>query len=227
MFWEDESSTASRAVDRVIDLSFALEGREIPVDHAWPLAQALMDILPWLADEPQASIHNIHVAGSQNGWERPEQNLYLSRRTKLQLRIPATRLADAQALSGQTIKLGAHSLKIGSSKPKSLNSLDTLFARQLVSEASESEHEFLTQIVQELKTLGIPVKKALCGKLMSLQTAEGPLECRSLLLADLDAKSSLLLQEQGLGQHRLLGCGIFIPHKGIQPIQMHQDDSQA
>lgn len=227
MFWEEEPSRPTKGIDRVLDLHFALEGREIPVDHAWLLAEALLQALPWLADEPLASIHSIHVAGSQNGWERPEETLYLSRRTKLHLRIPRTRLDDAQTLCGQQIQLGEHHLKIGTARPKSLNSLGTLFARQLVCAPEQSEHEFLSQIVTELRVLGVPVKKALCGKLTQLQTAKAPLQCRSLLLADLDANASVLLQEQGLGQHRLLGCGIFIPHKDINPIQLHQDDSQS
>lgn len=227
MFWEEEPSRPAKAEERVLDLHFALEGREIPVDHAWLLAQALLEVLPWLADEPLASIHSIHVAGSQNGWERPEERLYLSRRTKLQLRVPKARLNDAQALCGRSIRLGEHQLKIGAAKAKPLNNLGTLFARHLVCEPEQSEHDFLGQIVAELHSLGVPVKKALCGKLMSLQASENRLQCRSLLLADLDARASLLLQEEGLGQHRLLGCGIFIPHKDINPIQMHQDDDKS
>ncbi|WP_277949434.1 hypothetical protein [Chromatium okenii] len=27
--------------------------------------------LPWLATESQIGLHTIHVAGSQNGWQRP------------------------------------------------------------------------------------------------------------------------------------------------------------
>lgn len=227
MFWEDESSQIAKPAEKVVDLLFNLEGREIPVDHAWPLAQALLEALPWLADEPLASIHTIHVAGSQNGWERPEHSLYLSRRTKLQLRIPKSRLEDAQRLCGKRIRLGGHDLGIGAAKPKSLNTLGTLFARQLVCKSGQSEHEFLSQTVQSLKDLGIPVRKALCGRLGQLRTADATLECRSLLLADLDSKSSLLIQEQGLGCHRLLGCGIFIPHKDIDPIQVHKDDANA
>lgn len=227
MFWEEKPDRPARPADRVIELTFALEGRQIPVDHAWLLSQALIQALPWLQDEPLAAIHNIHVAGSQNGWERPTDTLYLSRRTKLQLRIPKTRIEDAQKLCGQSIELDNHSLRIGAAKTKPLNALSTLFARHLVSSPGQSEHDFLMDTARALQAMDIPVRKALCGKLVQQQMAEGTLECRSLLLAELDAKNSLLLQEQGLGQHRLLGCGIFMPHKDIDPIQTHRDDASS
>jgi hypothetical protein len=29
---------------------------------------------------------------------------------------------------------------------------------------------------------------------------------------------SVTLQEQGIGEHRLLGCGLFLPQKGIESV---------
>ncbi|MBV5275414.1 MAG: type I-MYXAN CRISPR-associated protein Cas6/Cmx6, partial [Lamprocystis purpurea] len=46
----------------------------------------------------------------------------------------------------------------------------------------------------------------------------GAITTRSLLLAGLKPDESLRLQQQGLGLHRLMGCGIFIPHKGIDAV---------
>jgi CRISPR/Cas system CSM-associated protein Csm4 (group 5 of RAMP superfamily) len=42
------------------------------------------------------------------------------------------------------------------------------------------------------------------------------------MLADLKPEESLRLQQQGLGPHRLMGCGIFIPHKGIDAVHKPQ-----
>jgi hypothetical protein len=39
------------------------------------------------------------------------------------------------------------------------------------------------------------------------------------MVADLKKDESVLLQEKGLGDHRLLGCGLFIPQKGIETIE--------
>ena len=32
------------------------------------------------------------------------------------------------------------------------------------------------------------------------------------------------LQQHGLGPHRAMGCGIFIPHKGIDAVKQAEDD---
>ncbi|MDE0301598.1 MAG: type I-MYXAN CRISPR-associated protein Cas6/Cmx6, partial [Gammaproteobacteria bacterium] len=34
----------------------------------------------------------------------------------------------------------------------------------------------------------------------------------------LDPEQSVNLQRQGLGPERLLGCGLFLPHKSIAPV---------
>jgi CRISPR/Cas system CSM-associated protein Csm4 (group 5 of RAMP superfamily) len=38
------------------------------------------------------------------------------------------------------------------------------------------------------------------------------------MLADLELEESLKLQEAGLGPGRKLGCGLFLPQKGIKPV---------
>jgi CRISPR/Cas system CSM-associated protein Csm4 (group 5 of RAMP superfamily) len=39
------------------------------------------------------------------------------------------------------------------------------------------------------------------------------------MLASLTPDESLRLQQHGLGPHRTMGCGIFIPHKGIDAVK--------
>ncbi len=93
-------------MDEVVDAVFAIECRSLPVDHAWALSQAIQAALPWFADEPQAGLHTVHGAASGAGWKRPEGEdalLQLSHRTRLVLRLPESRLADAAALTGQTL----------------------------------------------------------------------------------------------------------------------------
>ena len=38
------------------------------------------------------------------------------------------------------------------------------------------------------------------------------------MLHDLKLEQSALLQQVGLGEHRKLGCGIFVPHKSIAAV---------
>jgi hypothetical protein len=38
------------------------------------------------------------------------------------------------------------------------------------------------------------------------------------MVADLRKAESVKLQEQGIGNHRLLGCGLFVPQKSIDSV---------
>lgn len=119
MYWEEETSEESFSIpEEVIDLQFKVICSSLPVDHAWPLVQAIDKVLPWFS-ETQAGLHIIHCAESGNGWERPEQGdalLQLSKRTPLTLRLPAERAEDALALIGQTLDIAGHSMQILSAK---------------------------------------------------------------------------------------------------------------
>ncbi|MBK1694106.1 type I-MYXAN CRISPR-associated protein Cas6/Cmx6 [Chromatium weissei] len=229
MFWhEDKNPDEVQIPDDIVDLLFAIDCKSIPVDHAYLLSTALQLALPWLATEPQIALHTIHVAGSQNGWQRPthgsDSELLLSRRTKLIIRTSKLRVADLlQQLPGVTLDLAGHALTIGAGKVRLLTKEPTLFARYVVTGDitvdNADEQEFLAAAARELATLGIPIRKALCGKATALATPNGVLQTRSLLLAALTAEESIRLQQHGLGAHRLLGCGIFIPHKGIDSVK--------
>ncbi|MEO5343918.1 MAG: type I-MYXAN CRISPR-associated protein Cas6/Cmx6, partial [Gammaproteobacteria bacterium SHHR-1] len=214
--------------DEVVDLSFRIQCRQLPVDHIHALSQALTSALPWLLEEPRAAIHPIHAAGSQNGWNRPRHSpdelLQLSKRTRLRLRLPQHRLQAAEALSGQTLEVAGHPLTLGQTQIKPLAKLDCLFARHLVCAQDLSEADFLQGVADELKAMDIGIRKALSGKSVHIHTPQGGLHTRSLLLASLPLEESLRLQQRGLGQHRLLGCGIFIPHKGIEAVGKSTDD---
>jgi len=228
MFWqEDTEQPEAAAANAVVDVLFALRCRALPVDHAHALSRALLERAPWLDDEPLAGVHTIHVAGSQNGWERPthggDQQLLLSRRTKLSIRVPAERVGDlTHALEGCTLDIAGSTLAIGQAKQRPLSRDGTLFARYVAlpeGAAGGDEDSFLTWAAAELAGLDIKVRKALCGKTTPIATPDGPLATRSLMLASLTPDESIRLQQHGLGPHRSMGCGIFIPHKGIDPVK--------
>jgi len=143
----------------------------------------------------------------------------LSRRTKLSIRIPRERIEALQeALYGIELDIGGCPMIIGKSKIRPLSSEPTVFSRQVVSD-DDDEDRFLEWAAGELTAMGIRVRKALCGKTQSLNTPEGPIRTRSLMLADLSVQESVRLQQQGLGPLRMLGCGIFIPHKEISTVR--------
>lgn len=222
MYWQENPPVSGRGATRaMIDVAYGIECRTLPVDHAWPLSRAVTDALPWLKDDPRAGVHTIHVAESGNGWMRPgnpDDLLQISRRTKLVLRLPVERLGDARALTGRALDVAGHPLTVGEASERPLSDQTTIFARYIVAGEAESEEGFLKVMHTALRAMGITPKKMLCGIEHRLRTPDGPLRTRSLMLAELSPEESLRLQEQGLGASRFLGCGLFLPHKGIQEL---------
>lgn len=222
MFWqEDEDSVDIRINDDVVDVVFSIRAKTLPVDHAYALSRAIVRHLPWLESEPMAGLHTIHVAASANGWMRPEDVLYPSRRTKFMLRVPKHRIDDAMQLNGVELDVDGHALTLDNANTRLLSDLTTLFSRYVVSE-SEEEQQFVEFVVASLQAMGIKPKKLLCGTETSLNHEQGTLLTRSLMLADLTVEESLKLQTLGIGSHRYMGCGIFIPHKDIKRIREDQ-----
>ncbi|HEY5602471.1 MAG TPA: type I-MYXAN CRISPR-associated protein Cas6/Cmx6 [Gammaproteobacteria bacterium] len=222
MYWEESTAEQDKGVPGdIVDAVYGISCRTLPLDHACALSNAIRNELDWFADEPDAAVHAIHVAASGNGWYRPDtsgQLLYPSRRTKLTLRIPKQRIEDARLLVGKTLDIEGSALTVNNMHQKALSAITTLFARYIVIENAADEMAFLSAIMAALQQMGIKPKKMLCGKETMLAADDGPVLTRSLMIADLSVRESILLQQKGLGAYRWMGCGIFLPHKDIQEI---------
>ncbi len=229
MYWQDKSVTENFVVpDDIQDLAFRMRARCLPVDHAFALSRAITDALPWLESEPDAGIHLIHVAESGNGWYRPDDSarelLQVSRRTRLRLRLPKARLDDARALTGRHLDVGGYEIIVGEATARALSAQTTLFSRHVIVEAAQSEAEFVEHCVEQLRGMGVKVRKLLCGRRSAFEFPERRILVRSLMLAELEPEESVLVQQRGLGSGRNIGCGLFIPHKGIKSVTTDDDE---
>ncbi|PCJ85920.1 MAG: type I-MYXAN CRISPR-associated protein Cas6/Cmx6 [Thiotrichaceae bacterium] len=228
MYWqEDDRKNDVSMSDKVVDLHYKIDCKQIPTRHAWELSQTLYQALPWIKEEPEVGIHQIHGATSGNGWERPPDGelIYLSKRTRMHLRVPTLRIDDARELVGQTLDVAGHSVTIGKMATKKVDPVSTLFARYIMVQPGMNEDDFLHWVANELKARDIQAKKLLCGMGHEIEASGELIETRSLMIADLDKVTSIALQEVGLGSHRHLGCGIFIAHKGIKAVGETEDKS--
>jgi len=220
MYWKEEIDEQQFAVpDTVVDLMFQIDCPTLPVDHAWELSREIQRILHWFGEDPNDGLHIIHGADSGNGWERPQASddlLYLSRRVKLILRLPRERVAQAQKLSGEILQPGNHRMAIGKSKLRKLGMTNFLYSRYIAGpQSAASDDEFIGWAEAALNTLGVSFKKVLCGKSCRLSTPEESLETRSLLVANLSFQDAVKLQQSGIGPHRSMGCGLFLPQKSF------------
>lgn len=222
---EDDAARQDDLGD-IVDAVFAISCRSLPVDHAYALSQAIHAALPWFADEPGAGLHTLHGAPSGSGWMRPEAAdalLQLSHRTRLVLRLPRRRLDDAAALLGRTLEVAGWPLQVDRLSARPLSRITTLFSRGVVFVAAGDEAAFLVAATEALGALGITPETILCGRVTPVATPLRSYQTRSLMLAGLRPEQSLALQRHGLGAARTLGCGLFIPHKGIGDLRARSD----
>lgn len=204
----------------MVDVAFKIECQRLPADHAAALTGSLCTKLSWLKDTENTGVHPIHVAGSQNGWQRPEvednEDLFLSKRTRLRIRIASTyadKLIDT--LNHSSLSVDGYTLNVLEGQKNTLQHSATLFSRYTVYEeiSSDDEAVFTQHVIQECEQLGFAPTKLLCGKTHVVATDQGNVSTRSVLLADVPVEKSLTLQDHGLGDFRLMGCGLLIPHK--------------
>ncbi len=229
MLWQDKKDSGRYIVpDDVVDLTFQIKCTELPVDHAWALANEIKSILPWFEDEPCAAVQPVHVAASGNGWTRPPAQqgslLQLSRRTKLQLRLPNHRCTDVEALCGSRLNIAGHDMQIGNFQKKKLVPATTIFSRSVCCSELCDEDSFGSWVAKSLESRDIEVAKMLCGLSHEIQTGGRVLEARSLLLTDLDLPQSIQLQQVGVGTERTMGCGLFLPHKSLAAVGSSQEE---
>ncbi len=197
----------------MIDLQFDLVGTTIPADNALWLSEALQRLLPWLGEDGGTGIQHLKGAETNSG----DATLNINRRTKLFIRVPKARVDDMQRLVGQTLDLAGHSLQIGSFKTREFAAFANIYAH-FVDTGSATEEQFVQDVMRELDGHFQLRCGFICGKRQTLQSASGPIHGYSLMLHDVPPHKSLQLQDEGMGRNRLLGCGIFIPHKSIAPV---------
>jgi CRISPR-associated protein Cas6 len=208
--YDDHAEAKEIDVASVSDVQFELKGDALPMDHAWTLYQGLLSLAPWLADEDAIGIHpvlGIHTGGG---------DMILNHRAKLVVRSPARWLEDLVKLEGQSFLVGGRTLTLGKSRIKPLTLHTPLYAHTLCT-GHDDERIFTQDVMRGLDMMNINTR-FICGKPQKFFDGEKIATGFSLMLHGLPIEHAIRVQQQGLGLHRKLGCGIFIPHKSITAV---------
>ncbi len=83
----------------------------------------------------------------------------------------------------------------------------------------EDEECFIDWVADVLRAMGITPTNLMCGMSSRIDLPGERLRARSLMVAALPAGASVTLQRLGLGDGRLMGCGLFVAHKGIEAVR--------
>jgi CRISPR-associated protein Cas6 len=192
-----------------LDFAFALAGDMIDRDYAYALSRALGAALPWLSTEPLAGVHPIRGLTACDG------RLLVGGRTRLVLRLPAERTDECAALQGMRLELPAP-LHVGRCSQRELLPYPVLHSRLVVTGA-EDEGRFVEDVERVTAEMQIDCE-LIVGRRGEVQTGAQQCAGFSLMLHGLSPGDSLRAQQLGLGLHRLLGCGVFMPHKSIAAV---------
>jgi CRISPR-associated protein Cas6 len=192
-----------------VDFACAVTGDRINHDYPSGLHRALAAALPWLDDEPQAGIHPMRGLTPCAG------RLMVGGRTRVVLRAPAQRAQDCARLEGARLEV-PDPLLVGRVSMRELLAYPVLYARLVVTGA-EDEADFVADVERDVAELDLDCE-LIVGRRGELRTDAGRLVGFSLMLHGLAAAESLRVQELGLGQHRKLGCGLFVPHRSVAAV---------
>jgi CRISPR-associated protein Cas6 len=207
-------------VATMVDAGFTLGGDTLPRDHRRRLADALRRALPGLAQWPGAGVHRINV--SQGGGAE----VMLSQRSRLTLRLPRSQVPALEPLVGRSLDIAGHALRLGAAvHVRELLPYRTLYAHLVAAadgddpqdDAGGDELAFMAAVNADLAAMGLRCRP-ICGRRQHIDDAGRRLPGFSLMLDGLSAADALQLLEAGLGPHRLLGCGLFVPHRSAAAV---------
>jgi hypothetical protein len=202
---------------------FPLRGTHLPAHHGPALYAALCalpDLGRWLAEANDVAI--APVAGRT----RPDGLLTLTADSRLLLRLPAAELPRILGLAGRRLDVGGCQLDLAEPRVEVPRPAATLSAELVVLDhqgvpgahrkgggdttADTAADAFLAAVRSQLAALEIPSRISV-GPARSLALADRSAQGFAVTIGDLAPDDSIHLLEAGLGDHRKLGCGVFLP----------------
>jgi CRISPR-associated protein Cas6 len=195
----------------MVDVVYPLIGARLPRDYRQALADELERVLPGLATWPGLGVHSVNVAPGH------DSAVLLSQRARLALRVRRDQAAALAPLEGATLHVGDHEVRLGHAVQRELLPHGTLYSH-LVTTSDDEELDFVATVDRELEDLGVR-GRAICGRRHVLACDGLALTGFSLMLDGLSPSNSIQVLEAGVGHHRRLGCGVFVPHKSAAALR--------
>lgn len=189
---------------RMVDVSFALQGQEIPFEHGYALYSALSNKFPALHEAAWLGVHPIY------GPRQDEQRLKLTKESSLRLRIPAERLSEVTPLQGQPLSVLGNEIVPGAVRIQMLRPSSSLRCYRATIKNAVEDDAFCQSLLALLVELGVHADIEY-RRVRPLQIADKKIVCFRVRLHGLSPEHSLLLQSVGVGGRRRMGCGLFDP----------------
>ncbi len=212
------------------DVVFPITGNALPLDHGYSLFGALARQLPRLHEAACWGIHPVR------GIAEPQGLLKLSR-SNVAIRVPTSEIGHLLPLTGAQCDVDGHVITLGAPRVWSLRPAAALQARLVVvasvidvkapeEEQRQQLHDSVRRKLPHLP-LGMDAERIevavgrrhvlRIGPARERRRKQGVVVDRDVVvgfqvaLTGLPATASLVIQAQGLGGRRHMGCGLFVP----------------
>lgn len=205
-----------------VDVIFQCNGSSIPRDHGYSLYGAISRIVPTMHQSKAVGIFPIRGSSAGDG------TLLLNDRSTLRVRLPANQLPALLPLAGKTLELDGHRLRLGVPHVAALIPAAVLASSFVLIKLAHADaagqitpDAFLAAAKKKLEELNVQATPAL--QLIQSGGRAGQVRRKIMRVKDqthvgfamvvqgLTADESILLQEQGMGGRRVMGCGLFLP----------------
>jgi CRISPR-associated protein Cas6 len=199
----------------LVDLFFPVLGDTLPTDHAYLLYAALSRRVPRFHD-PAGGVRFAQINGQRGG----KGQLVLFEKSRLRLRLPPEAIPDLLLLSGKSLEVGEHRIRLGVPHVAALTPAVVLVARIVTFKHATAPERFLEKARQELDALGIQGEAGIPRILSGNRQGEPRRQVIrikgkrvigfAMYVEALTAEESVRLQEEGVGGRRRMGCGFFV-----------------
>jgi CRISPR-associated protein Cas6 len=198
-------------VTPMVDLRYPiLQGSVLEVDHGHALYLALCAACAGIARIPGLGVHPVRgVPGDRKG------DLLLTDESEVRLRIPAASAPLLRELAGILLNVGGHGLQLGEPSLQPLAPESALWARTVTIHfqnpfRAAAQAQLEQRFAQDFPWGGLRVLRARTIRFEGRQLIGFEVAVRNL-----SPQASLLLQGQGFGGRRALGCGLFVPFPAV------------
>ena len=186
-----------------VDLAFRLTGSKVPVDHGYALYSAVSRIVPEIHEAKNFGVHPIRRTYSGNG------ELMLRESSRLVLRMESERIGEFLNLAGKKLELGTYGLRVGIPEVRLLRPCVSLYSRIVTIKGFMELEAFMEAARRQLERMGATGELKL-GERRTLGIKDKQVVGFEVSATELNAESSLKLQESGIGGRRHMGCGMFV-----------------
>ncbi|AYV54088.1 type I-MYXAN CRISPR-associated protein Cas6/Cmx6 [Leptospira kmetyi] len=197
-----------------LELKFPIQGKSIPADHGYKLYSALCKQEKIIHETEGLAICGISGVPDKN------RILHLNSASKLRIRAAQPLLPYLLKLAGKSLELSQDKIRLGIPTIALLKPHKTLYSRLVTIKGYTEENSFLESIQEKLQKLDIACEAILFRARSSendqrivrktIRIHDKEIVGFPVLLLNLNPEASLLLQTQGLGGRRKMGCGHFI-----------------